>query len=263
MRSLILLSIAAALGLQARAAEPTDSLASALATYWGSAINTTALSQAERDAFAKGFEENFQSQDSIKAQYIRGAMMAANISRSIAEAAMMGLDVNPTALAEAFGKVVRGGSVGFTPESAQAYIDRQIAPEEAREFSVESQAQFLATEAARPGAVTTPSGLVFQVLTEGEGPMPTDGDTVSVLYTGRLSDGSEFDSTDKPVDLSVSGVVPGMSEGLKMMKPGGRYRLVIPSDLGYGNRGIRGVIPGGAALDFTVELVGIKPSGQQ
>ena len=111
--------------------------------------------------------------------------------------------------------------------------------------------------------MTTPSGLVFQVLTEGEGPMPADGDTVSVLYTGRLSDGSEFDSTDKPVDLSVSGVVPGMSEGLKMMKPGGRYRLVIPSDLGYGNRGIRGVIPGGAALDFTVELVGIKPSGQQ
>ncbi len=263
MRSLILLSVAAALGMSAQAAEPTDSLASALATYWGSAINTAALSPAERDAFAKGFEENFQSEDSIKAQYVRGAMMAANISRSIAEASVMGIEVSPEALAKAFVTVVRGGSVGFTPESAQAFIDRQIAPEEAREFSAESQAQFIATEAAVPGAVTTPSGLVFQVLTEGEGPMPKDGDTVSVTYTGRLSDGSVFDSTEKPIDLTVSGVVPGMSEGLKMMKPGGRYRLVIPSALGYGERGIRGVIPGGAALDFTVDLVGIRPSGQQ
>lgn len=257
-RTLMIIAVALLLPLGAGAAEATDSLAAALATYWASAVNTDAMTQAERDAFARGFNDNFSTDDPLRQQYLRGAMMAANVENSLMQAAQMGLHVDAAALGSAFVKVMTGGSVGFTPESAQAYIDRQVAPGEAKEFSDESQAAFLAEAARAEGAVTTPSGLVFQVITEGEGPYPTDSDTVSVLYTGRLSDGDTFDTTEQPIDLKVAGVVPGFSEGLRMMKPGGRYRIVIPATLAYGKEGIRGVIPGGAAIDFTVDLLGIK-----
>ncbi|MCM1162883.1 MAG: FKBP-type peptidyl-prolyl cis-trans isomerase [Muribaculaceae bacterium] len=258
-RALFLIMITAMLGLSARAAEPSDSLASALATYWGTAVNTGTLSKGELESFVKGFEENFPDTDSLKMQYLRGASLASVIARSLAEAATIGLEVSPERLKEEMVKVLRGASTGFTPAEAQAYIDARVAPETAREFSAESQTEFLTQMAALPGAVTTPSGLIFQVLTEGEGPMPVDGDTVTVSYTGRLSDGSVFDSTDSPIDMSVSGVVPGFSEGLKMMKPGGRYRIIFPASLGYGERGAGGgLIPPGAALDFTVDLIGIK-----
>lgn len=258
-RTLFILIASALLGFSVRAAEPSDSLASALATYWGTAVNMNTLSSAEKDAFLKGFEENFPDTDSLKVQYLRGASLASTIARSLMEAASIGLEVSPERLGSELVKVLRGGSTGFTPQTAQAYIDRQVAPEEAREFSPESQTQFVAEMAKAPGAVTTPSGLVFQVITEGEGPMPVDGQTVSVTYIGRLSDGSVFDSTDTPIDLNVSGVVAGFSEGLKMMKPGGKYRIVMPAALGYGERGAGGgVIPPGAAIDFTVDLIGIK-----
>ncbi|MDE6557251.1 MAG: FKBP-type peptidyl-prolyl cis-trans isomerase, partial [Duncaniella sp.] len=104
-----------------------------------------------------------------------------------------------------------------------------------------------------------PSGLVFQVITEGEGAMPQSGERVKVNYTGRLSDGTVFDQTDAPVTFDVDRLVPGFTEGLKMMRPGGTYRLVIPASLGYGDTGAAGVIPPGAALDFTVELVEVVP----
>ena len=96
--------------------------------------------------------------------------------------------------------------------------------------------------------------------TEGEGAQPVSGDEVEVTYTGRLSDGSVFDSTDSPITFGVDRVVPGFSEGLKLMKPGGRYRIVMPASLAYGERGAGGgIIPPGAAVDFTVDLIGIKP----
>lgn len=258
-RIFITLFAAALFGAGARAAEPSDSLASALATYWGSAVNMELMSRAERDAFVKGFSDNFPATDSLKAQYLRGASLAAAIANSLAEAAAIGLEVEPGQLGREMIKVLSGESTGFTPQTAQAYIDSLVAPEEAREFTPESQSQFLAEMAKLPGAVVTPDGLIFQVITEGEGSMPADGQTVTLTYTGRLSDGSVFDETGSPISLNVNNVVTGFSQGLKMMKPGGKYRIVFPASLGYGDRGAGGgLIPPGAALDFTVDLISIE-----
>ena len=123
--------------------------------------------------------------------------------------------------------------------------------------SAESQQAFLDAQKSREGVVETPSGLLFEVITEGEGTPPGLNDTARVTYTGALADGTVFDSTEKPIDLPVSGVVKGFSEGLQMMKPGGTYRLFIPASLGYGDKGAGGVIPPGAALDFTVTLLDV------
>lgn len=256
MRILTLLIAAASIAPATHAAEATDSMAAALATYWGSAVNTASLTPAEREAFVKGFEENFSNPTPERTQYLRGASFATQIATSLQSAAQMGLSVDNRQLASLMAAALRGEPTGFTPAQAQDYIDRIVAPDEAREFSPESQADFIATAAAADGAVTTPSGLVFQVITEGEGPAPQTGDKVNVSYTGRLSDGSTFDTTDSPVTFTVGSLVPGMNEGLTLMKPGGTYRLVIPSSLAYGPDGIRGVIPGGAALDFTVTYIG-------
>ncbi len=87
--------------------------------------------------------------------------------------------------------------------------------------------------------------------------MPADTDRVQLMYTGRFYDGTVFDATGSPISFGVNEVTPGFSEGLKLMKPGGRYRIVMPASLGYGPDGIPGAIPGNAALDFTVELISI------
>lgn len=139
------------------------------------------------------------------------------------------------------------------------YIRRRQAPDT---VSVESQEQFLAARGARKGAVTTPSGLVFETVTEGNGTQPTMSDRVKVLYTGRLSDGTVFDSTEEPIEFGVSKLVPGFTEALTMMKPGGTYRICIPARIGYGSRGISGVIPGNSVLDFEVKLLEILPGNE-
>lgn len=100
---------------------------------------------------------------------------------------------------------------------------------------------------------------MFQVIVEGEGVTPVSGDDVVLNYVGAFSDGSVFDRTEEPVKFDVDRLVPGFTEGLKMMRPGGKYRIVIPSSLGYGERGIPGDVPPNAALDFTIELLQVVP----
>ena len=113
--------------------------------------------------------------------------------------------------------------------------------------------------------MTTPSGLQYIELTAGTGPAPKKGDTVSVHYTGTLTDGTVFDSSYKrgePIKfpLGRGRVIPGWDEGIALMKKGGKARLIIPPQLGYGAQGAGGVIPPNATLIFDVELVDIQPS---
>jgi peptidylprolyl isomerase len=112
-------------------------------------------------------------------------------------------------------------------------------------------------------AVTTPSGLKYIDIAEGEGATPTKGQTVSVHYTGTLENGSKFDSSrdrGRPFDfkIGVGQVIQGWDEGVGSMKVGGRRTLIIPSELGYGSRGAGGVIPPNATLIFDVELLAIR-----
>jgi FKBP-type peptidyl-prolyl cis-trans isomerase FkpA/FKBP-type peptidyl-prolyl cis-trans isomerase FklB len=100
------------------------------------------------------------------------------------------------------------------------------------------------------------------MLAAGEGPTPTVTDTVLVHYEGRLADGTVFDSSyqrGQPAVFGVADVIPGWTEGLQLMRPGGKARFTIPPELGYGARGAGGVIPPNAVLVFDVELLAIAP----
>jgi FKBP-type peptidyl-prolyl cis-trans isomerase FkpA len=118
---------------------------------------------------------------------------------------------------------------------------------------------YLAEAATELAAVRMPSGLVYRDLAVGAGPSPGPRDTVRVHYRGTLIDGTVFDSSyerNEAVAFRLGEVVPCWTEGVQRMKVGGKARLVCPSELAYGDAGSQG-IPGGAALVFEVELVGI------
>lgn len=190
-----------------------------------------------------------------------GVSLGKFVSESIDRLASLGIDVDPDVFAATLGKVLKGENTGMTLQQADAWLDKYISATRPGDlpdsFSEESQTEFLKKVAATDGAVVTPSGLVFITLVEGEGAMPTDSQHVRLKYSGRFSDGSLFDATGKPIEFGVSEVTPGFSEGLKMMRPGGTYRIVMPASLGYGAEGIPGAVPGNAALDFTVELIDV------
>lgn len=123
--------------------------------------------------------------------------------------------------------------------------------------------EFLAKNKTNPKVKTTASGLQYEVLQEGDGKtMPKATDVVQVKYTGKLLDGTVFDSTDKnggaPADINLEAVIPGWTEGIQLMSKGSKYRFYIPSDLAYGDQGAGGAIPGGSVIIFDVELIAIK-----
>ncbi|MGX8943120.1 FKBP-type peptidyl-prolyl cis-trans isomerase [Symbiopectobacterium sp. Eva_TO] len=126
-------------------------------------------------------------------------------------------------------------------------------------LAVEGQ-NFLADNAGKDGVNQTESGLQFRVLTQGEGAIPARQDRVRVHYTGRLIDGSVFDSSvqrGQPAELPVSGVIPGWIEALTLMPVGSKWELYIPHNLAYGERGAGASIPPFSALIFEVELLEI------
>jgi FKBP-type peptidyl-prolyl cis-trans isomerase FklB len=120
---------------------------------------------------------------------------------------------------------------------------------------------FLAENAKKSGVVTTASGLQYKMLTEGKGKKPKETSTVTVNYSGRLLDGTEFDSSYKrgePATFPLNGVIRGWTEGLQLMSEGSKYEFYIPASLAYGENGAGGVIPPNATLIFQVELVSIQ-----
>lgn len=122
-----------------------------------------------------------------------------------------------------------------------------------------ASAAYLAKAATEPGAEKTASGLIYRELRPGTGASPKPTDTVRVNYRGTLVDGTEFDSSysrNEPAQFPLNGVIPCWTEGLQKMKVGGKAMLVCPSNLAYGDEG-RPSIPGGAALIFEIELLGI------
>lgn len=124
-------------------------------------------------------------------------------------------------------------------------------------------AEFLADNAKKDGVVTTPSGLQYQIVQQGDGPKPTADDVVLVEYDGKLADGTSFDSSAKnggPATLPVGGLIPGWVEGLQLMNKGSKFKFWIPPELAYGEQGAGGgVIPPNAALAFDVTLIDIAP----
>ena len=108
--------------------------------------------------------------------------------------------------------------------------------------------------------MTTESGLQYEVLSQGDGPMPGSEDQVQLHYRGTLIDGTEFDSSyerGEPAQFGVGGVIPGFSEALQLMSVGSHFRVVIPSEIGYGPQGTGGPIGPNATLIFEIELLEI------
>jgi FKBP-type peptidyl-prolyl cis-trans isomerase FkpA len=115
--------------------------------------------------------------------------------------------------------------------------------------------------AKEKGAVKTSSGMVYLSIKDGKGKSPTAANTVEVNYRGTLTNGKEFDSSYKrkqSISFPLTRVIPCWTEGVQMMKVGGKAKLVCPPELAYGSRGAGSDVPPNATLIFEVELLGIK-----
>ncbi|MBK8232566.1 MAG: FKBP-type peptidyl-prolyl cis-trans isomerase [Candidatus Eisenbacteria bacterium] len=149
---------------------------------------------------------------------------------------------------------------------AKAPEAKQTAAPSTPAAGANSQTQTPATPPAQANGgkmVTNPSGLQYEDLVVGTGPSPARGESVQVHYTGWLTDGSKFDSskdrgTPFVFPLGMGRVIKGWDEGVASMKVGGKRKLIIPANLGYGAQGAGGVIPPNATLVFEVELLGIQ-----
>ena len=156
----------------------------------------------------------------------------------------------------------QSGAQTLGQESGTQQGQNQVPPEQlAAENKTQGEA-FLAQNKTQQGVIATASGLQYQVLTEGTGASPKATDNVKVHYTGMLLDGTVFDSSVKrgePISFPLNGVIAGWTEGVQLMKIGGKTRFFIPSDLAYGPNGYPGSPIGpNATLVFDVELLGIN-----
>lgn len=186
--------------------------------------------------------------------YSLGMSIAANLKQQ-------GLDtVNTDALAEGFKAQFEGDSTKYSVEQANQTITEYFTTmkeKQAKEAAADGE-KFLEENGKREGVIVTASGLQYEVLKEGTGVQPDATDKVTVHYKGTLIDGTVFDSSydrGQPASFGLNQVIRGWTEGLQLMKEGAKYKLYIPYQLGYGERGAGGSIPGYSTLVFEVELI--------
>lgn len=171
--------------------------------------------------------------------------------------------VNADLVKRAFEDVYGNKTLLLTPEQTNMTIQQilQACQAEKMKGIKEETTKFMETNKKRPGVQVLPSGLQYEILKQGTGAIPKVTDTVKAHYVGTLLNGTEFDNSYKkgePLQIPVNGVIAGWVQALQMMPVGSKWKLFIPSDLAYGDRGAgNGAIPGGAALIFEIELMEI------
>ena len=171
-------------------------------------------------------------------------------------------NINPEMVKKAYEDVYNNKTLLISPEQCNMTIQNKLQEFMAQKVNTEKEAgaKFLEENKKKPGIITLPSGLQYEIITTGTGAVPTATDTVKANYIGSLIDGKEFDNSYKrgePLTIPVGGVIKGWTEALELMPVGSKWKLYIPSELGYGDRGAGGVIPGGATLVFDIELLDI------
>ncbi|MBQ0151432.1 MAG: FKBP-type peptidyl-prolyl cis-trans isomerase, partial [Chryseobacterium sp.] len=203
--------------------------------------------------------------DDQKASYYIGLNMAQGMKQE-------GFKIDADVMAQAIKEEMEGKPKLFPAEDMDSFMQGYMQKKSEQKHAnagVEATdnkkkgEEFLAKNKANPKVKTTASGLQYEVIQEGDGKTkPKASDIVQVTYTGKLLDGTVFDSTDKnggqPMDINLGSVIKGWTEGIQLMSKGSKYRFYIPSDLAYGEQGAGGAIPGGATIIFEVELVSIK-----
>lgn len=158
--------------------------------------------------------------------------------------------------------VINGEPVAISYDEAQQLLNEFFSKlqEERLDINLKAGEEFLAINKNRPGVVTLPSGLQYEILKEGNGPKPSATDQVKCHYHGTLIDGTVFDSSverGEPATFGVNQVIPGWVEALQLMPVGSKWKLFIPSNLAYGKAGAGQAIEPNSALIFEVEILDI------
>ncbi len=171
-------------------------------------------------------------------------------------------NLNYSLVSKAMSDVFSGGTVIFTPEKCQEVIYGLLNVLEKKKFEgvIAESNKYLNENKLKPGIITLPSGLQYEVIVPGAGPKPLATDEVSVNYEGTLTNGFQFDSSytrGEPTSFVLNQVIPGWTEGLQQMPLGSKYRFFIPYSLAYGERGAGKDIPPYSTLIFEVELLKI------
>ena len=168
--------------------------------------------------------------------------------------------IKTDALAKAFSDVLNNKTLAIDEDTLKdilnAYMEK--VENEQSEKAKKAENDFLAENAKDPDVKTTESGLQYRIVKEGNGKKPADTSGVRVHYEGKLIDGTIFDSSfdnEEPVEFNVDGLIPGMTEALKLMSEGSEYIIYIPSDLGYGSYSPAEIIPAYSTLIFDLELI--------
>lgn len=193
-----------------------------------------------------------------KISYALGANYGAMVKRD-------GVTIDANAFVQGLQDAVAGKNQ-FTDAEMQEIFQMFQEDMQARQNAAANEAKaagvkFLEENKKNPNVKVTASGLQYTVNQEGKGEHPTATSTVTVHYTGKLIDGTVFDSSverGEPISFGLNQVIKGWTEGLQLMTPGSKYTFFIPSELGYGEQGAGGMIPGGATLIFDVELIDFK-----
>lgn len=190
-----------------------------------------------------------------KASYGIGFNIGSSIKRE-------GLDLDLKILAAGIAAAMNGEEPALTPEVVQAAMQELAEMKAAKKL--DDNKAYLAENAKKEGVKVTDSGLQYLVIKEGKGESPTTSSNVKTHYRGKLLDGTVFDQSydgkeptdaDEPVGFGVTQVIRGWTEALQLMKPGAHYRLFIPSELAYGERGSRGAIGPNEVLIFEIYLL--------
>lgn len=189
--------------------------------------------------------------------YSLGLMLAQNLARQ-------GFDtVEAKSLAAGVEDVIVGNELKINLAEAQKIVQDYMAAKQSQKYEavIKEGAEFLKTNGAKEGVVTTESGLQYEIITEGTGEKPAKTDKVTVHYEGKLIDGTVFDSSiarGEPTSFGVGQVIAGWTEALQLMPTGSKWRLYIPYNLAYGERGAGQKIGPYSTLIFEVELLEIN-----
>ena len=195
--------------------------------------------------------------------YVMGEIAAYNLSQQ----GLGDVKVNDAAFLRAMKDILGKKPTLIDDVAANALMTNYMTKLQAdkNKGTIEEGRKFLAQNKTKPGVKTTPSGLQYEVITEGQGIKPTLVDTFVAHYRGTLLNGTEFDASynrGQPLTYPLKSVIAGWQEGLQLMSVGSKYKFWIPYELAYGPMG-QGQIPGGAMLIFELELLDVKKSVAQ